>query len=159
MELYLLRHGIAEDRAPNGRDADRRLTDEGRDKLRRILERAHAAGVELSLILSSPLRRALETAEVAAHELGYQGKIVRTPALEPNSSPHKIWEAIREHREETAVLLAGHEPLFSATVAYLVGSTQQMIHFRKGALVRIDADAFNPAPRGILEWMITAKLS
>ena len=49
MELYLLRHGIAEDRAPSGRDADRRLTEEGRDKLRRILERAHSAGAQPSV--------------------------------------------------------------------------------------------------------------
>jgi phosphohistidine phosphatase len=159
MELYLLRHGIAEDRDGGGPDADRRLTEEGRDKLRRILERAHAAGVQPSLILSSPLRRALETAEIAAHALGYEGKIVRTDALMPDSSPQKLWQAIRERRDESAVLLAGHEPLFSATVAHLLGSTQQMIHFRKGALVRIDADAFTAAPRGILEWMITARLA
>jgi phosphohistidine phosphatase len=159
MELYLLRHGIAEDRAPSGRDADRRLTEEGRDKLRRILERAHGAGVRPSLILSSPLRRALETAEIAGHALGYEGKIVRTPALTPDSSPQKVWDAIREHREESAILLAGHEPLFSATVAFLLGSTQEMVHFRKGALVRIDADPAAAAPRGMLEWMITAKLA
>ena len=70
VELYLLRHGIAKDRSASGRDADRRLTDEGRTKLRRVLERAHAAGVVPSLILSSPYRRALETAEIAARELG-----------------------------------------------------------------------------------------
>ena len=159
MELYLLRHGIAEDRSQSGRDADRRLTEEGRDKLRRILERAHSAGVRPSLILSSPLRRALETAEIAAHALGYDGKIVRTPALAPDSSPQQVWEAIREHQGEAAVVLAGHEPLFSATVAYLLGSTQEMVHFRKGAIVRIDADAFKATPRGILEWMLTAKLA
>jgi phosphohistidine phosphatase len=159
MEVYLLRHGIAEDRALTGRDADRRLTEEGRDKLRRILERAHAAGVRPSLILSSPLRRALETAEIASHALGYEGKIVRTPVLTPDSSPQKVWEEIRDRREEPAVLLAGHEPLFSAIVAYLLGSTQEMIHFRKGALVRIDADPASAIPRGILEWMITAKLA
>jgi phosphohistidine phosphatase len=159
MEIYLLRHGIAEDRAASGRDADRRLTDEGRDKLRRILERAHAADVVPTLILASPLRRALETAEIAAHALGYAGRIVRTPALTPESSPPQVWEAIRERRTELAVLLAGHEPLFSATAAYLLGSTQAMIHFRKGALVRIDADASAAAPRGVLEWMLTAKLA
>ncbi len=159
MELYLLRHGIAEDRAATGRDADRHLTDEGRDKLRRVLERAHSIGVRPSLILSSPLRRALETAEMAGRELGYEGKIVRTPALTPESSPQNIWEAVREHRDESAVLIAGHEPLFSATVAYLLGSTREMVHFRKGALVRIDVQGFGPVPAGILEWMLTAKLA
>ncbi len=159
MEIYLLRHGIAEDHAAPGRDADRRLTEEGRAKLRRVLERAHEAGVSPSLILSSPYRRALETAEIAARELGYEGKIVRTAALIPDSSPQQVWDAIREHRNQSAVLAAGHEPLFSATVAYLLGSTRAMVHFRKGALVRIDVETSGPAPAGVLEWMLTAKLS
>jgi phosphohistidine phosphatase len=51
MELYLLRHGIAEDHSPSGRDQDRRLTEEGRDKLRKVLKRAAAAGVVPSLII------------------------------------------------------------------------------------------------------------
>src|SRR6266404_3492986 len=102
MELYLLRHGIAEDEAASGRDADRRLTGEGREKLRRVLERAHSAGVRPSLILSSPLRRALETAEIAARELGYEGKLIRTAALEPDASPQDVWDAVREHRDESA---------------------------------------------------------
>ncbi len=158
MEIYLLRHGIAEDRSASGRDADRRLTDDGRAKLRRVLERAHQAGVRPSLILSSPLRRALETAEIAAHELGYEGKIMRIAALTPDSSPQQLWEAIREQRSEAAVLLAGHEPLFSSTVAYLLGSTREMVHFRKGALVRIDVESTGPTPAGVLEWLLTAKL-
>jgi phosphohistidine phosphatase len=158
MEIYLLRHGIAEDRSASGRDADRRLTDDGRAKLRRVLERAHQAGVRPSLILSSPLRRALETAEIAAHELGYEGKIVRIAALTPDSSPQQLWEAIREQRSEAAVLLAGHEPLFSSTVAYMLGSTREMVHFRKGALVRIDVESTGPTPAGVLEWLLTAKL-
>ena len=155
----MLRHGIAEDRSATGRDADRRLTDDGRAKLRRVLERAHQAGVRPSLILSSPLRRALETAEIAAHELGYESKIVRIPALIPDASPQQVWDAIREHRDESALLLAGHEPLFSATVAYLLGCTREMVHFRKGAVVRIDVESISPTPAGVLEWMLTAKLA
>ena len=159
MEIYLLRHGIAEDRAESGRDADRRLTDDGRAKLRRVLERAHLAGVSPSLILSSSYRRALETAEIAGRELGYEGKIVRTPALTPDASPQQVWDTIRENREESAVLLAGHEPLFSATFAYLLGTSRAIVHFRKGALARIDVPGFGPSPVGVLEWMLTAKLA
>src|SRR5579871_2822699 len=118
MEIYLLRHGIAEDRS----------------KLRRVLERAHQAGVRPSLILTSPLRRALETAEIAAHELGYEGKLVRTDALVPGGTPRDLWQELRQHRDESSILLAGHDPLFTSSVAYLLGSTHHMVHFRKGAL-------------------------
>jgi phosphohistidine phosphatase len=159
MELYLLRHGIAEEQSPSGRDADRRLTEEGRAKLRRVLERAHAAGAEPSLILSSPLKRALETAEIAAHELGYGGRIVRTDALMPDSSAVNVWAEIRKHSDEAAILLAGHEPLFSHTVASMLGSTRAMVEFRKAALVRIDFETLGAEPRGVLQWMLTSKTS
>jgi phosphohistidine phosphatase len=159
MEIYLLRHGIAEDRSPSGRDADRRLTDEGRQKLRRVLERAHSAGVNPSLILSSPLKRAMETAEIAARELGYEGKIVRVESLKPESSPQHIWDEVRSHPDESAILLAGHEPLFSATVAWMLGSTHAMVDFKKGALVRVSVDALGQEPAGVLQWMLTPKLS
>jgi phosphohistidine phosphatase len=157
MELYLLRHGIAEDHAAT--DADRQLTDEGRQKLRRVMKRAASAGVEPSLILSSPYKRALETAEIAASELHYKGEIRRTGALTPDSSPPSLWSEIRDHRNEPAILLAGHEPLFSSTVAFLLGSTHQMVDFRKAALVRIDVHNFAASPQGILQWMLTPKLA
>ena len=73
MQIYLLRHGIAEDGTP---DSDRALTAEGREKLRRVLARARSADVAPTLILSSPYRRAVETADVAVDLLGYEGKVV-----------------------------------------------------------------------------------
>ncbi len=159
MELYLLRHGIAEERSSTGRDSDRCLTEEGREKLRRVLERAHAAGVDPSLIISSPLKRAIETAEIAAHELGYEGRILRSEAISPESSPAKLWSEVRSHSGEDSVLLAGHEPLFSHTVAWLLGSTREMVHFRKAAIVRIDFESLAAEPRGVLQWMLTPKLA
>jgi phosphohistidine phosphatase len=155
MEIYLLRHGIAEERSASGRDADRRLTDEGREKLHKVLERAHSAGVAPSFILTSPYRRALETAEIAARELGYDGKLIRTEALVPHGTPREVWQELRRHGEEKSILIAGHEPLFSATVAYLLGSTREMVNFRKAALVRIDVESSGAEPYGVLQWMIT----
>lgn len=159
MELYLLRHGIAEDHSATGRDQDRRLTEEGREKLSRVLKRAASAGVEPSLIISSPYKRAIETAEIAASELHYKGKVLRVGSLTPDSSPPSVWSEIREHRDEPSILLTGHEPLFSSTVAWLLGSTRQMVDFRKAALVRIDIQVVGPAPQGVLQWMLTAKLA
>jgi phosphohistidine phosphatase len=159
MELYLLRHGIAEDHAPTGRDADRRLTDEGKAKLRRVLERAHKSGVNPALIISSPLKRALESAQIAAEELHYEKEIARSTALTPDSSPADVWTEVRTHRGQPSILLAGHEPLFSRTVAWMLGSTRDIVEFRKGALVRIDFSAVGPEPRGVLQWMLTAKIA
>lgn len=159
VQIYLLRHGIAEDGRPGQRDADRPLTSEGAKKVRAILKLAHAAGASPSLILSSPYRRAVETAEICAKEFSNKNQILRTKALTPDSSPQAVWEEIRVHRSETQILLSGHEPLCSALTRHLLGAPSLMVDFKKGALVRIDMDAIGAHPRGVLKWMITARLA
>ena len=159
MEIYVLRHGIAENAAAGQPDSDRALTPEGREKLRRVLKRARAAGVEPSLILSSPYRRAVQTAEEAAEHLGYSEKIVRIAALQPEASPFDAWEEIRARKDEPAVLLATHEPFASSMVAFLLGTPALAVEMKKGALARVDCDRMGPHPRGVLKWLITAGLA
>jgi phosphohistidine phosphatase len=159
VQIYLLRHGIAEN-APHGKpDAERALTDEGREKLRRVLGRARAADVVPSLILSSPYRRAMETADVAVEVLGYQGKVVKTRALVPEASPFDTWEEIRKRPDESAILLASHEPLMSTLAAFLLASPALSVDMKKAALVRIDCDRLGPEPKGVLKWMLTPATS
>ena len=121
MEIYLLRHGIAEDGHPGQADAERQLTDEGKEKLRRVLKRARSADVKPGVILSSPYRRAGETAAIAAEVLDYKGKVVETSALLPDAAPQEMWEEMRSRGNESAVLLASHEPLMSTLAAFLLG--------------------------------------
>ena len=156
MQIYLLRHGIADDVRPGGSDADRALTPEGKEKLRRVLKRSR---VTPSLILSSPYKRAVETAEVAAGVLGYQGKVVLIEALVPHGSPYDVWDELRARKDETAVLLAGHEPLMSAIAAFLLNSPALEVDMKKAALVRIDCDKPGPKPAGVLKWMLTPAVS
>ncbi|HEY7387219.1 MAG TPA: histidine phosphatase family protein [Bryobacteraceae bacterium] len=155
MEIYLLRHGIAENGRPGLKDSDRALTGEGRQKLKLVLTRAHGAGVKPSLILSSPLRRAMETAEIAASSLGYKGKIVHTPALMPDASPSQLWEELRTRQDEKAVLLATHEPLTSAAIAFLLNAPTLQVEMKKAGLVRIDCNRLGVEPRGVLKWYLT----
>jgi phosphohistidine phosphatase len=156
MELYLLRHGIAEDGRPGMKDSDRALTPEGREKLKRVLKRARNAGLKPELILSSPYRRAIETAEVAADVLGCKGKIVSTDALVPNASPHDLWDQVRSRRDEAAsILAASHEPLMSSSLAFLLGSPALLVDMKKAALARVDFERFGPEPRGMLKWLLT----
>jgi phosphohistidine phosphatase len=155
MQIYLLRHGIAEEPESGRSDSDRALTAEGRDKLRRVLKRARSADLSPSLILSSPYKRALETAAIAADVLAYEGEIMRTRALVPEANPADVWEEIRHRPNERAVLLASHQPLMSALGAFLLSSPALVIDMKKGALVRIDCQRFGPQPSGILKWMLT----
>jgi phosphohistidine phosphatase len=155
MQIYLLRHGIAEDAGPGQADAGRALTAEGKEKLRRVLRRAGAAGVRPASILSSPLRRAMETAAVAAEVLGYSGKVVESNALLPEASPYELWEEIRRRGDEPSILLASHEPLMSTMAAFLLASPALQVDMKKAALVRIDCDRLGREPKGVLKWMLT----
>ena len=83
MEIYLLRHGIAETHAAS--DAERDLTEEGRQKVHEVMRVAARAGVAPSLILSSPYSRALATAKIAAGALGYKSEILLSQALLPEA--------------------------------------------------------------------------
>ena len=155
MQIYLLRHGIAEDAGPGTPDSARALTHEGRDKLRRVLHRAHEAGVSPSLILSSPYKRALQTAAVAAEVLSYSANILKTEALVPNASPFDTWSEICSHAGEEAILLASHEPLMSSLAAYLMASPALTIDMKKAALLRVDCERIGRDPKGVLKWMLT----
>jgi phosphohistidine phosphatase len=158
MQLYILRHGIAEDGTPGGNDSDRALTSEGKKKLRDILQVAQRAGVSPSLIISSPYRRAIESARVAVDELGYKDKVLETNALIQSSDPKPVWEEVRVHKSESELMLVGHEPLLSTLVGYVLAAPSLSIDLKKGALVRIDIDGFGAQPRGVLKWMLVPKL-
>ena len=155
MELYLFRHGIAENGSP---DAGRKLTDKGREKSAAIVRMARNSGAEPSLILSSPYTRAVETAEVAAVEFGYTGPIVRIESLVPHGTPEAVWNDITDHRSEQCLLLTSHEPLLSCLTAWLLASPSLQVEMKKSAMVRIDVDSFRGTPQGILRWMLVPRL-
>ena len=159
MDIYLLRHGIAEDGRAGEPDSERALTAEGKKKLRGVLRVAADSGVKPSLILSSPYKRAVQTAQIAAEVLKVENEILKTKALEPSSRPEAVWDEIRAHKDEAEILLAGHEPLFSGLTAYLLACSAFQIDFKKGGLACVEVDRFTGAPRGVLKWYLTPKLS
>ncbi|HEX4170274.1 MAG TPA: histidine phosphatase family protein [Bryobacteraceae bacterium] len=159
MQVHLLRHGIAEEGHAGLSDADRALTSEGRKKLRQVLQTAAKAGVQPTLMLSSPYKRAIQSAEIAKRTLGYSGEILQTKVLAPGSNVEQVWEEIRVHRGEMSLLLAGHNPLFEHLAGYLLGHSNLKMEFKKGALLRLDVESFGVEPRGVLRWCLTAKLA
>jgi phosphohistidine phosphatase len=158
VELYLFRHGIAEDVKPGSSDANRALTDQGRKKVAEVVKAARRAGVEPSLIVSSPYVRAVETAQIAVEGFEYKGDVIRMETLVPHGSPAKVWNELRDYREESSILLAGHEPLFSHLAAYLLASPALRVEMKKAAMIRIDVETLGPAPHGTLRWLIAPKL-
>ncbi len=159
MLIYVLRHGIAEEAAQGSSDEARALVPEGSRKVRSVLRVAKAAGVSPSVILTSPYKRAVQTAQLAAETLGFEGELIQTKALAPGSSPEEVWGEIRLQKQADELLLSGHEPLLSQTIAYLLAAPSLQVDLKKGALACVQIDRFGPQPRGVLLWLITPKLS
>ena len=124
--IWLLRHGDAE---PGSPDAERPLTDKGRRQAREAGAALKALGVEFQACLTSPKKRAADTAELACEPLGVQ------PQDEPKLAGGRFdpIELAAEAGEE--VLLVGHEPDFSNAVRDLTGGD---VDFKKGGLAAID---------------------
>lgn len=158
MRIYILRHGISEPRRPGKPDAARKLTKKGKQRLVRVLEGAKQAGVTPDLVLSSPLARAVETAQLAAEVLGHAGEIAETDALAPDATPQQLWQEIRKRKSAGNLLLAGHEPHLGKSIAYLLGVPDLTIDLKKGALVRLDVDRLNGEPHAVLKWLLTPGL-
>lgn len=159
MEIYLLRHAIAEPGGASLADADRALTPEGRKKLRMVLKVAARAGVKPGVILSSPLRRAVQTAEIAAEELAAGVDVEKAQCLAPDGSPEEVWSELRRFKDVQQVLLAGHEPLIGWFAAFLVGGPSGMIDVKKASLIRIDVPALGTKPQGSIRWILTPALA
>ncbi len=159
LEVYLLRHGIAEEGRPGSRDADRALTPEGKRRLRETLNVARSAGASPQLLLSSPYRRAVETARIAAEVFGFKGQIIESAAFTPGSDTRAAWEEIRLYAGTGSLLVASHEPLTGLLIGFLCGTPNLIVDVKKGSLTRVDLDHVGAQPRGVLKWMLTPRLA
>lgn len=130
MKLYVMRHGPAEDVAPTGRDADRALTPSGRERVRDVAKLLSAEKEEPLVVLSSPLVRALQTAEIVANvtKLDERAKedaaLSGTVEVRGEMAPGKDAGALVQElvlRGKKRVMIVGHEPDLSMLVANLVG--------------------------------------
>ena len=92
LELYWLRHGIAEDKRPGNSDAERHLTQEGIEEVRFVAKFLDQLDVDFDLILSSPLVRAMETAQATAEVLGVKDRVFPCDGPLPADS----WETLRK---------------------------------------------------------------
>jgi len=120
MDVTVVRHGTAEDRAPT--DAARALTPVGRAEAVRAAERVLALQPQADAILSSPYLRALQTAEAVAGALGLAGTVTVDEALVPDAPPAGVRELLARYAERQHVVLVAHEPILSAFCALLTGS-------------------------------------
>ncbi|GAC1536352.1 MAG: histidine phosphatase family protein [Myxococcales bacterium] len=140
--LYLVRHGIAVDHAdPAGPDGSRPLTGKGRRRFARAARAFEQHLGKLDLILTSPLVRAVQTAEILAAATDHR-EVAVLEELHPGVAAATLFDALAGRAGKArAVALVGHEPQLSsvlAALANLPAAQAAQLDFKKGAIVRLD---------------------
>jgi phosphohistidine phosphatase len=157
-KLYLVRHGIAADRGDEWPDDSKRpLTSKGAARMRQIAKALRELNVTVDVVLTSPLVRAKQTAQLLVDGLKPAPALAVVQALVPGTAPAQVAEALGEFRKTRRLAIVGHEPSLGEFAAWLVGS-KTSIPFRKGGVCRIDVVAFPPTGTGELVWLATPKM-
>lgn len=158
LELYLVRHGIAAERGPEYPDDSKRpLTGKGMAALRREAKALNRLGITFDLIVTSPLTRSRQTAEILAEHVQGKPQVVHSDSLAPAGTPAAVMQEIAKHARKARVALVGHEPNIGELAARLIGA-RSPIQFKKGAICRIDFDVLPPKALGQLIWFVPPRV-
>jgi phosphohistidine phosphatase len=155
MRLYLIRHADAVELAEGRtmRDAERELTRKGRRQAKRLAGFLQAVGVTTPAVISSPLLRALQTAQILSRCLA-AGDVTSTPALAPNGDPGDVLETVSSF-EERDVLAVGHMPDLGRMAAWLLGAPEHdRFAFRKTATAAFRFEGRPTPGTAVLEWIV-----
>ncbi|MFI5178652.1 MAG: phosphohistidine phosphatase SixA [Vicinamibacterales bacterium] len=158
ISLFLVRHAIAADRGDDWPDDGKRpITSEGAAKMRRAIAGLRALDVKLDIVFTSPLTRAMETAELIVSGLKPAPALKPLPALAPGGTPARIAEAIVAEKDVRTIALVGHEPGLGELAGWLIGARTPLL-FKKGGICRIDVAELPPGRTGQLVWFATPKM-
>ena len=150
MDLILIRHGKAEDLHPQ-RDGERALTDKGFAQARRQAQRLRDAGKLPEIVLTSPLRRARQTAETFCESAGMPGPLVQG-WIAPGMNPDAALRELKGFSEFRTLAIVGHEPDLSSLIAMLLGGTAAAIRMKKGGIACVKINP--PSKQGELRYLI-----
>ena len=159
MQLYLLRHAIAVDRAKFDRDDRLRpLTPEGRKRMVRAARGMRELGLSFDLILTSPFLRASDTASLVAKEISSRRHLHQTELLEPGADLKELVRHLAALRGQESLLLVGHEPQLGTLLATWLGArSPEPFQMKKGALCLLKMEKIRLGPCAKLEWMLTCR--
>jgi phosphohistidine phosphatase len=157
MNLYLMRHADAG--LPRGNpalDAKRALIKDGKEQCMLMGRLLGTLKVQVDVIVSSPLKRALQTAQFVGTELGYDAKVEIHPALAPGASYADFQQMLATYADREDVLVVGHNPnLFQFLGRVITGNGGAGVRMRKGSVARIDMDKHPP----LLQWLIDPRMA
>jgi phosphohistidine phosphatase len=158
MQLYLIRHALAEERGEAWPDDTKRpLSSQGSARMRKAARGLARLDVRIDVVLTSPLVRTRQTAEIVAGAFDPRPAIVIAHSLAPGGDHAEILADLQKQARRKSIALVGHEPNIGDLAARLTGS-RRPLEFRKGAVCRIDIASVPPARPGTLRWFVTPRI-
>jgi phosphohistidine phosphatase len=160
-KFCIMRHGVAVMRGTAGfsDDSKRPLTAQGKKKMQGIARGLRRLGFNPDWIVTSPLVRAVETAELVAESVQAKLPLDCCDALRPGGSPESLIAFLAKHADRKRVLVVGHEPDLSQMAARLIGSSRHAnLAFKKGGCCLISFTEFPPKSPGELVWWLTPRI-
>ncbi|HEY1262268.1 MAG TPA: phosphoglycerate mutase family protein [Terriglobales bacterium] len=156
MIIYFLRHASAGSRVVNPRKDEKRGLDKEGIEQCGIVGRALAAlAVQVDAIISSPLKRATQTASLVANEMGHEGKLQIEDALRPQTSSADFRKMLDKYGRQEAILVVGHNPNLSEFLGHVIADGGVAgIDLKKGAVAKVELNRSS----GVLQWCLTPKL-
>ena len=157
MDIYFLRHANAgEPKISAAKDAKRPLDKLGIEQSHDVGRALAALDTTVDVILSSPLRRATQTAAVIANEIGYEDKVVIDPALLPGASFQQFKELLSRHSRKESIMVVGHNPSMTEflNLTLFADARHDAIEMKKGAVARVEKIGRQTA---VLKWCIPPK--
>ncbi len=158
MIIYFLRHANAGQKKLNPKkDEKRPLDDEGVRQCTQMGRVLSAMQVSVDAVISSPLKRATQTAALVANEIGYEGKLYLDDSLRPESSYEQFREVLRKHSKAEAVMVVGHNPNFSEFLGHTIATNgnRSFVDMKKGAVAKVESEQ----KKMVLQWMLTPRLA
>lgn len=155
MNLFFLRHGLADRSAWNGSDFQRPLTPYGKERMIKESDSIAKLNLGLDAIISSPLVRAYQTAEIVADRLDMLDLLIVDERLSPGFGHYELAVIIEENPEAESLMFVGHEPDFSMTIERLIGGGS--VQCKKGSLARVDLVGVGSLS-GVLVWLVPPKV-
>ena len=161
MNLYLLRHGIAMAKGVwKGPDSDRPLTKEGVRKMKKAAKGLRQLDLKIDWVLTSPFRRAYDTATIVAKELKLKKKMRTIKSLAADGDPKALARYLSQnvHTWES-VILVGHEPYLSGLMSvWVAGLANTGLALEKGGVAKLTSDSLTYGKSARMEWLLTPKI-
>ena len=153
--FYLIRHAIAEERGDKWPDDRLRpLTHKGMARMRQAVRGLRALGVEIDLLLTSPLVRARQTADIVIEGMKPTPDLDVLPALAPGTARSAVSDVLGNFTKTASIAVVGHEPDLGELARWLVGA-RAPLPFKKGGVCRIDTTGGPAAGSGQIVWFAT----